>query len=363
MELTSVFRAAAQSLNGQTFAPNGTAPIELHPDVMLKRRLRPLVFFIRLLVLVLLAWSAGNGFLFASAALQELIGQKGYALTGALAFAALFEAGKYFFGAYTLRVLIRGWWREGMLYRLALVLLIPVAGAWFTGSYWLSTQGGIEGLRLTVSKPVIDAAPDTLTQQPNPDIEALRLARDSVYRQAIDRSSPRTAARLFLAFQHEITRMETVNAESRKAVKQQDDQHKQRLQTRLEQVLTWLSHLGGWSELLTLALLVFLEIYAHRTQFMAKAVREMDRADADLDLSVNYLKQRIRQCWKRAHQEHSSERTRQKNLDKTAELVQKLRQVGIQVHVDATDPQIINFTHEKQPLTYDFKRRKPKIRT
>jgi len=202
-----------------------------------------------------------------------------------------------------------------------------------------------------------------LTQQPNPDIEALRLARDSVYRQAIDRSSPRTATRLFLAFQNEITRMETVNAESRKVEKQQDDQHKQRLQTRLEQVLTWLSHLGGWSELLTLALLVFLEIYAHRTQLTAKAMREADSADTDLDLSVNYLKQRIRQCWKRAHQEHSSERTRQKNLDKTAELVQKLHQLNIQVHVDATDPQIINFTHEKQPLTYDFKRRKPKIRT
>jgi len=363
MELTSVFRAAAQSLNGQTFAPNGTAPIGLHPDVMLKRRLRPLVFFIRALVLVLLTWSAGNGFLFASAALQELTGQNRYAVAGGLVFATLFEAGKYYFGAYTLRVLIRGWWREGMLYRLALVLLIPVAGAWFAGSYWLSTQGGIEGLRLTFSRPATEIVTDTFRQPPNRDIEALRLARDSVYRQAIDRSSPRTAARLFLAFQDEITRMETINAEAQKAEKRQDDQHQQRLQTRLEQVLTWLSHLGGWSELLTLALLVFLEIYAHRMQLTAKAMREADSADADLDLSVNYLKQRIRQCWKRAHQEQSSERTRQKNLDKTEDLVQKLSQLGIQVHVDASDPQIITFTHKKQPQTHDFKRRKPKIRT
>ena len=363
MKLTSVFRAAAQSLNGQTFAPNGTAPIGPHPDIMLKRRLRPLVYFIRMLVVVLLTWSAGNGFLFASATLQELIGQKGYTLAGALAFAALFEAGKYYFGAYTLRVLIRGWWREGMLYRLALVLLIPVAGAWFAGSYWLSTQGGIEGLRLSFSRPAIEVTTDTLHRRPNPDIEALRVARDSVYWQAIDRSSPRTAARLFLAFQNEITRMETVNAESQKTEKQQDDQYKLRLQTRLEQVLTWLSHLGGWSELLTLALLVFLEIYAQRTQLMAKAMREAGSVDTNRDISVNYLKQRIRQCWKRAHQEQSSERTRQKNLDKTEELVQKLRQLNIQVHVDASDPQIIIFTHKEQPPTHDCKSGKPKIRT
>lgn len=352
-----------QSLKSPTSVPNRTAPIDLHPDVMLKRRLRPLVLFIRVLVLVLLAWSAGNGFLFASAALQELIGQSGYALSGALAFAALFEAGKYFFGAYTLRVLIRGWWREGVLYRFALVLLIPVSGAWFTGSYWLSTQGGIEGLQLMISRPVIETAPDTLLQQPSPDIEALRLARDSVYRQAIDRSSPRTAARLFLAFQNEITRMETVNAESRKVEKQQNDHHKQQLQTRLAQVLAWLSQLGGWSELLTLVLLVFLEIYAHRTQIMVKSTLEAGNGDIDHDMSVNYLKQRIRQCWKRAHQEQSSARTRQKNLDKMEELVHKISQLGFQVHVDASDPQIIHFTFKKQPLTYDFKRRKSKIRT
>ena len=115
MKFISVFRAVrrinGQSLNSQTYAMS---------DQNLKQRLRPLLRFIRLLVLILLLWSAGNGYLFASAALLELSGQQRIALAGGLAFALLFEAGKYFFGAYTLRVLIGCWWRDGVLYQFAL---------------------------------------------------------------------------------------------------------------------------------------------------------------------------------------------------------------------------------------------------
>ena len=151
----------------------------------LKQRLHPLVIFVRVLVAVLLAWSAGNGFLFVSAVLREFADSQWLAIAGGLAFAVLFEAGKYFFGAFTLRSLIRCWWREEFLYRFALLLLLPITVAWFAGSYWLSTQGSMEGLRLQFSKPVVSEMRDeTLPAQPNSELESLRMARDSVYRQA-----------------------------------------------------------------------------------------------------------------------------------------------------------------------------------
>ena len=249
-----------------------------------------------------------------------------------------------------------------MMYRLALVLLIPVAVAWFAGSYWLSTQGGIEGLRLSFTKPAMEAAADTIWQQSNPDIKALRQARDSVYRQAIERSSLRTATRLFLAFQNEITRMETINTESLRAEKQQDDRHKQQMQARLETVLYWLSRLGGYSELLTLALLVFLEMYARSIHIKHGAPVAKPNA-SNLESSVNYLKQRARQCWKRAHQAQSSDKTRQNNLDKAEAIIQQLRRLGIQTQVDADDPHNLLFTLKKQPRSRDTKFRSSQIGT
>ncbi|MCB0533920.1 MAG: hypothetical protein KDD14_17085 [Saprospiraceae bacterium] len=359
MKFISVFRAVrrinGQSLNSQTYAMS---------DQNLKQRLRPLLRFIRLLVLILLLWSAGNGYLFASAALLELSGQQRIALAGGLAFALLFEAGKYFFGAYTLRVLIGCWWRDGVLYQFALALLLPVAVAWFAGSYWLSTQGALEGLRLQFSRPELE---QPLVEQPlsaNADLEVMRQARDSAYQQAMARSSPRTATRLFMQFQQEINRMQAVTASTKAISRQENDQHQQQVHARLEQVLNWVRRLGGWSELLTAVLLVFLEMYAHETQLERnRPKRETAQQNGQKDLSANYLKQRARQCWKRAHQAESSEKTRQKNLGKANALLQELRQLGIQADVDNNDPQIITFYHKKRPRNHDSKSRKPKSRT
>ena len=228
MKFTSVFRAAlplsGQPLNSQTFALKKSNMNAHGFHTTVRQRLRPLVLFSRVLVLVLLTWSAGNGILFASAALRELMDNQWYAMAGGLAFVVLFEAGKYFFGTYTLRMLIRRWWREGFLYRFALVMLIPITAAWFAGSYWLSTHGSLEGLRLHFSKPASEIRQNASQVQPNTEIETLRMARDSAYRQALSRSAPRTATRLFMAFQTEITRLETQQAE----VQQQQKMHQQR---------------------------------------------------------------------------------------------------------------------------------------
>lgn len=354
MKLTSVFRAAlpksGQSLNSQTFAlkKSNMNAHDFHTTV--RQRLRPLVLFIRVLVLVLLTWSAGNGILFASAALRELTDDQSYAVAGGLAFVILFESGKCFFGTYTLRMLIRRWWQEGFLYRFALILLIPVTAAWFAGSYWLSTHGSLEGLRLCFSKPASEMRNNAPPVQPNTDIEAMRMARDSAYRQALSRSAPRTAARLFMAFQSEITRLETQQAEVQQQQKTQSDQREQQLKNRFETVLNWLSHFGGWSEVLTLLLLVFLEMYTCKvTQPSQVAAIPLNAQDEhERYTRLNYLKQRARQCWRRAHDVSSNEKTRRNNLKRAEVFFKHLGQLGINVAYDREHGQTLDFTYKKQ---------------
>jgi len=348
MKFTSVFRTAlpksGQSLNSQTFA---TKQNNMSAQHTLKQRLRPLVLFIRIMVVVLLTWSAGNGFLFVSAALQEFTDSQWYAVAGGLAFAVLFEAGKYFFGAFTLRALIRCWWREGFLYRFALILLIPISVAWFAGSYWLSTQGGMEGLRLQFTKPAPEIRKETLPAQSNADLETLRMARDSVYQQALLRSAPRTATRLFMAFQSEISRMETRHAEAQQQEKVEAAQRGQELKTRLETVLNWLSYLGGWSELLTLLLLVFLEMYTYKVKSPAPDVAPEPVADEMDRTTLNYLRQRARQCWRRAHDSRSNEITRKNNRKRAEAFFKQLSQHGIRVEIETSHD--LSFTYKKHP--------------
>lgn len=326
----------------------------------LKQRLRPLVLFIRILVVVLLTWSAGNGFLFVSAALREFADNQWYAIAGGLAFAVLFEAGKYFFGAFTLRALIRCWWREGFLYLFALILLLPITVAWFAGSYWLSTQGSMEGLRLQRTKPAPEMRKEVLPAQPNADLETLRMARDSAYRQALSHSAPRTATRLFMAFQGEISRLETQHAEMQQQEKVESVQRGQELKTRLETVLNWLSHLGGWSELLTLLLLVFLEMYTYKVKPPTPgAVSEPASFDRD-HRALNYLRQRARQCWRRAHDSRSNEATRRNNRKRAEAFFKQLSRHGIRVEFDAGHKQSISFTY-KQPRLDEHKSGNPDV--
>ena len=167
-----------------------------------------------------------------------------------------------------------------------------------------------------------------------------------------------------MEFQREITRLEMQQAEVVQQQKMQTGQIEQQLKNRFETVLNWLSHLGGWSELVTLVLLVFLEMYAYSRQSHTLDLPfEQAVNGTNSKATSNYLKQRARQCWKRAHDEQSSEKTQKNNLVKAKELFKRLYQLGIQVEMDSNDSKNITFSHQKFPKNHVQKSRSPKIRT
>ena len=151
-----------------------------------------------------------------------------------------------------------------------------------------------------------------------------------------------------MAFQSEITRLETQQAEVQQQQKMQTDQREQQLKNCFETVFNWLSHLGGWSEVLTLLLLVFLEMYTYKVlphsqvEITVKAQDEHER-----NARLNYLKQRARQCWRRAHDASSNEKTRKNNLKRAEVFFKHLGQLGINVEYDREHGQTLNFTYKK----------------
>ena len=175
-----------------------------------RHRLKGLKQFAIVSILLLLSWSATTESLFLFSGFYETTSSLYASFLGVALIVILLEGGKLFFGTFTLLFLTQGWIKDGALYILTFIVLLPTSIGIFYGSYYMSVNGAPKIAKFvktqTSTPPLIDI--DSIHQNYDARIYPLQSKIDSSQNIKWKGVTTKTATKLSIAFQDQINQLE-----------------------------------------------------------------------------------------------------------------------------------------------------------
>lgn len=348
-------------------------------------RLKSLKQFARIAVFLLLFWSATTESLFLYSGFYEITSSICTTVLGVLLIVVLLEGGKYFFGTFAILFLTQGWIKDGALYILTYIVLLPTTIGLFYGSYYMSVMGApkiAQFVKSQTSTPQLINT-DSINKIYDARIVLLQGKIDSTQNIKWKGVTTKTATKLAIAFQDQIIQLENQRKNSLKIAQKTNEKQAKNEISSTALWGRWLSRFGGTSEFLTIVFLLFLELYdrasylelptvnsvktavnkpvnndtSTETGLVQQAVDDATTEDADLQkikdlirtkkVDARYMKQRAKQCYKRSFKDQSLEEVRQKNRKRADLFITELASIGIETIINPNDNADLIFV-EKQ---------------
>ena len=357
--------------------------IQKNERLTFRIRLKGLRRFVMLGLGLLLLWSASTESLFLFSGFYEMSSSLALSILGVFLVVALLEGGKFFFGSYLLLFLTQGWIKDGWLYRLTFIVLIPICIGLYWGSYYLSVNGApqIADFIHTNTKQLELVDTDSITQYYDQRIAALQKEISTTKDIKWKGTTTNTATKLALEFQAQVNELEVQKKSDLETANTNNNKRLQKDENKNVNWGLWLSKFGGYGELLTIVFLLFIELYdrasylelPHQKQkpkqphnnaqneegqaapsLVQQAVASETEEDQEIQalrtlilekqVDTRYLKQRAKQCYKRSFKPQSAKEVKQRNLKKAGLFIEQLGKLGIIAQVHPEDQTELIFT-------------------
>ncbi len=331
-------------------------------------RLKALKRFALVALSLLLLWSATTETLFLFSGFYSITNSLLFTTLGIGVLVVLLEGGKFFFGTFALLFITQGWLKDGILYILTFLVLLPTTVGLFWGSYYMSVNGApdiaIFVKAQTSSIQLVNS--DSINQVYDTRVSQLQTKIDSAQNIKWRGTTTKTATKLSIAFQNQINQVEQQRQASLLSAVNTNTKTLEKMYKHTNNWGTWLSRFSGYGEILTIIFLLFLELY-DRAAYLELPSKNKDKTNSNTDettvvkqeiedatteddeleelrdlirtkkVDARYMKQRAKQCYKRSLKPKSAEEVKHRNLKRAELFITELASIGVETIISPND--------------------------